>query len=78
MALAIEDVLAERISKGIITVKYGHLEKLHKTIFAKYSIEEEIPASVLQHIALGLAGKVPKRRKQGSHLRYNPECYCWR
>ena len=30
MAQAIEDLLGERISKGIITVKYGHLEKLHK------------------------------------------------
>lgn len=28
MALAIEDILADRITKGIITVKYGHLEKL--------------------------------------------------
>ncbi|NOR25276.1 MAG: DUF4147 domain-containing protein [Desulforhopalus sp.] len=30
MAQAIEDILGGRISKGIITVKYGHLEKLHK------------------------------------------------
>jgi hydroxypyruvate reductase len=30
MALAIEEILGDRISKGIITVKYGHLEKLQK------------------------------------------------
>lgn len=30
MAQAIEEILGERISTGIITVKYGHLEKLHK------------------------------------------------
>ena len=30
MAKAIEEILGERISAGIITVKYGHLEKLKK------------------------------------------------
>jgi len=30
MALAIEDILGERISEGIITVKYGHLDKNQK------------------------------------------------
>ena len=30
MAKAIEDLLGDRISKGIIAVKYGHLEKLRK------------------------------------------------
>ncbi len=30
MAKAIEDILGERISAGIITVKYGHLEELQK------------------------------------------------
>ena len=28
MAKAIEDILGERITKGLITVKYGHLEDL--------------------------------------------------
>jgi glycerate 2-kinase len=39
-----------------------------KAIFAKYSIEDEIPASVLQHIELGLAGKVPETAKSGQSI----------
>lgn len=36
-----------------------------KAIFSKYSIDDEIPASVLQYIDLGLAGKVPETVKAG-------------
>jgi glycerate 2-kinase len=39
-----------------------------QAIFAKYSIENEIPASVLQHIKLGLAGKVPETAKVGQGI----------
>lgn len=39
-----------------------------KAIFEKYSIKDEIPASVLQHIELGVAGKVSETTKEGQHF----------
>ncbi|MCP4340477.1 MAG: glycerate kinase [Desulfobulbaceae bacterium] len=39
-----------------------------RAIFRKYSIEDEIPASVLQYIELGLAGKVPETTKAGQGI----------
>ncbi len=43
MALAIEDILGDRIESGIISVKYGHTEKLKyiKTIEAAHPVPDE-------------------------------------
>ena len=37
-------------------------------ILKKYAIEEQVPASVLRHIAAGIAGKVPETPKPGQEI----------